>query len=178
MHFLSRVESDLYYLLKWDQRTDDIREQYPLDLHDTLKICAREGIRHPMRDGEPTPFTTDIVVTLRDGSETAYACKYQLAGLTNREKEKLLIEKMYWAERGVRWMLITHDMLNTNMSDNVRRCLEYYDQKYVRDDVQYIKHMISHRRIAVDMEHGLLDFGALAQEYIIDADPEGKEVIT
>src|SRR5437763_1442382 len=42
-HFLSRLELKFFYILEWLQHVLDIREQFPLDLDETLAIADRLG---------------------------------------------------------------------------------------------------------------------------------------
>ena len=167
MQLLSRTESDLYYVLRWDTHVYDIREQFPLDLDETLSICEEYGVRHILRNGVPTPFTTDLLVTYTDGSLAAFSCKRNM-NFTKRDIEKIAIEKIYWNRKNVPRYLITYDMLNHDMANNIRHCFSYYDEKYVEDEIQFLKHKIAHHEIDVDMESGMLDYEALAHKYILN----------
>ena len=61
-HLLSRLELIFFYMLEWCQDVIDIREQFPLNLDETLAISDRLGVRHP-RD----PIV-DLDTARRDGS--------------------------------------------------------------------------------------------------------------
>ncbi len=165
MQLLSLVEADLYYLLRWDTKNYDIREQFPLRLEDTQRICAASGIRHIKRDHKDTPFTTDLLCTRTDGVFVAYSCK-KTSQLSNREKEKLYVEKTYWNEQGVNYILVTHAMINKTYADNIREVFFYFDGSYVRDDVQFLKHRIARREIPVDMTQPI-DYDRLMEKWII-----------
>ena len=64
MHLLSQAEIYAYYLLRWDNSVVDIREQYPLELKDTLKIADHLGYKHPYN--RKTSMTTDFLVTYQE----------------------------------------------------------------------------------------------------------------
>lgn len=88
----------------------DIREQYPLPQSSTLRLASQAGIRHPQFRGIDTVMTTDFVVDWKAGRRNemlAISVKYA-DGLDNhRTVEKLEIERRYWVEEGVRWILVT-----------------------------------------------------------------------
>ena len=46
-HFMSKLEWQYFYLLEWSLIVTDIREQFPLDLEETLAIAKSLGIPHP-----------------------------------------------------------------------------------------------------------------------------------
>ncbi|VTX67395.1 Transposon Tn7 transposition protein TnsA [Acinetobacter junii] len=46
-HLLSDLELSTFLLLEWHSTTIDIREQYPLDLEQTLEIAKTIRIPHP-----------------------------------------------------------------------------------------------------------------------------------
>ena len=88
MHLLSQAEVYTYYLLRWDDSVIDIREQYPLELEDTLKIADHLGYKHP--HDRKTSMTTDFLVTYReeDGRKTykAYSVKASRKILQNNHE--------------------------------------------------------------------------------------------
>ncbi len=54
----------------------DIREQFPLDLSDTIQIANNLNIVHsPMRSDEKFVMTTDFLLTMKDGSSIALCIK-------------------------------------------------------------------------------------------------------
>ncbi|HEV2707631.1 MAG TPA: TnsA endonuclease N-terminal domain-containing protein [Pyrinomonadaceae bacterium] len=68
-HFLSRLELKFFYTLEWRPDVHDIREQFPLDLDETLAIADQLGVRHP-RDPKTKDYvvmTSDFVLTIRKG---------------------------------------------------------------------------------------------------------------
>lgn len=130
-HFMSHLESDLFYIL--DNRKDvaDIREQFPLRLSDTLNLSSCLGIRHPYLPGCDFPFvmTTDFLLTMSDGSYRAYSVKQSDDLGNKRTVEKLLLEKAYWDQKGVYWKVITEREINKDKSLNLRWL--YYGDKIV-----------------------------------------------
>ena len=45
VHCLSQGEKLWYYILRWDDNNIDIKEQYPLDINETVKIAEGCDIR-------------------------------------------------------------------------------------------------------------------------------------
>lgn len=90
----------------------DIREQYPLDLKETLSIAKQLRIRHPTdpRSKNPMVLTTDFVVSIRKSvtlEDQARTAKYAKDLLSERRLEKLEIERRYWASRKIDWGIVT-----------------------------------------------------------------------
>lgn len=70
VHCLSQGEMYWFYILRWDDTNIDIREQYPLDYCETIKISNEMGYPKPKEI-----MTTDMLVTKEDGSYAAYSVK-------------------------------------------------------------------------------------------------------
>ena len=80
-HFLSNLELDYFYLLDWSEEVIDIREQYPLNLPETLALAKVCGVTHPPFSNPTSPFvmTTDFLITIRQSigaKEIARTLKY------------------------------------------------------------------------------------------------------
>lgn len=172
IELLSAGEEWYYYLLRWDDRVADIREQYPLPLEETVAIAHSLGVRHPKN--EKTRMTTDLLVTFEDGTLEAYSVKSTrkdadinlVKNLKERETvartaEKLLIEKVYWNNQGVKWRLVFKDELNPIEISNIRRVVVYYDRSRVHDSISEVKHRIATKQLLVNMSEEI-DFLRLA----------------
>lgn len=124
-HFLSRLELKFFYTLEWQPRVHDIREQFPLNLDETLAIADQLGVRHP-RDPKTKDYvimTSDFVITVRKGFVDEHhirAVKYQKDREKTRVKEKLEIERVYWEEiRGLNWGVVTEQDVDATLAANV-----------------------------------------------------------
>ena len=120
-HFLSGLETALFYILDASNLVLDIREQYPLLLLDeTLRIAKELKVRHP-RDSVskfPYVFTSDFVVTTRNGIRVlSVKPASELEKL--RVREKLAIEKKYWEEKGIEWRLVTDNTIDFQKARNL-----------------------------------------------------------
>jgi hypothetical protein len=124
-HFLSKLEWLFFLTLEWMYGVIDIREQYPLDLEETLAIAKRLGIAHPIdpKTREPIVMTTDFVITVRTPTgimELARTVKYKKDLASLRVMEKFEIERVYWQSRGVDWKIITEQDVDQTLAANVR----------------------------------------------------------
>ncbi len=131
-HFMSHLECDYFYLLEWSSVILDIREQYPLDLTETLAIATELGIRHPTDPGthEPVVMTTDFVntVCLPVGTiEQARTLKYAKELAHPRVMEKFEIERVYWASRDIDWGIVTEREIDPVLTKNIRWLHPYRD---------------------------------------------------
>lgn len=111
-HFLSRNELRMFYLLEWSDNVTDIREQYPMDLSDTMDIAQTLGIKHPADNKSKAPYvmTSDFMITLNiDGEETQIV--RTVKPFIDLEKKNTIehfeIERRYWKEKKIDWGIVT-----------------------------------------------------------------------
>jgi hypothetical protein len=105
----------------------DIREQFPLarrgvepefeahcpEARGTLSIADSLGIRHPRLAGnEPMVMTTDFLVDTRVSQQVAVYVKYAKHLKNTRKQELMAIEREYWSDRGVRFVVFTEEEVN------------------------------------------------------------------
>lgn len=107
---LSDLERAVLLELDGIESVVDIREQYPLPQSSTLRLASQAGIRHPQFRGIDTVMTTDFVIDWKAGRRNemlAISVKYADGLGDHRTVEKLEIERRYWVEEGVRWIIVT-----------------------------------------------------------------------
>ena len=132
-HFLSKLETDWFYVFSIFKQLRDLREQYPLhSITETIEIAHRLDIKHPAdpRTGECCIVTTDFLLTLQNGlqeSDLAIAIKPSSDLSSPRVLEKLQIEKSYWDLRGVSWRILTEKQLPRAVVKNVRWLFSHVD---------------------------------------------------
>lgn len=143
VHTLSTVELNCVLFATMIYDVIDIREQFPLNKYSeghelneytdsygifypgTTNIADQLGFKHPqLRDGskELWTITTDILMTIKLDAGLnllAISCK-KVVSQSKRQKELLEIEKHYWNERGVEWLLITPDLYGRGFADQLR----------------------------------------------------------
>ncbi|WON90865.1 TnsA endonuclease N-terminal domain-containing protein [Delftia sp. UGAL515B_04] len=94
----------------------------------TREIAEMLGIRHPqLSSGDQSRHwtsTTDLLLVLQSERGLlellAISCKPSEI-ISTRSKELLMLEKTYWAQRGVSWLLITPNQYDANVSLTLRR---------------------------------------------------------
>lgn len=129
----------------------DLREQFPLALtsgrHEltaygvdalaghflgTIELAQKLGIKHPVssENGEKAFWrpTTDLLLTLVDidGQFELLAISIKpKTKLSKRKRELLALEKAYWDERGVTWLLITPKEYEKSVAVTLRSTMPY-----------------------------------------------------
>ncbi|BAY26827.1 Tn7-like transposition protein A [Calothrix sp. NIES-2100] len=113
-HLLSQIESDYFYLLEWSPIVIDIREQFPLDIEQTLVIAEQCGFKHPVNPdtGEPNVMTTDFVITIPGTPDMGVIDQARTVKPSDklqekRTLEKLEIERRYWEAKNITWGIVT-----------------------------------------------------------------------
>ncbi len=124
-HLMSKLELMVFFTLDWPTTVTDIREQFPLDIEETLAIANELGIRHPRdpKTKETVVMTTDFVVNERNGIREdirAYTVKYANKLASRRVMEKFEIERVYWVRRNVAWHIVTERDIPLELVSNVQ----------------------------------------------------------
>ena len=169
VELLSQGEVYYYYMLRWDDTVEDIREQFPLDLEKTLDIADQLNVRHPRN--RSTRMTTDLLVTRVDGSLEAYCIKSDRSVFTDlRTCEKLCIEKLYWELQGISFHIcltedVTKDKVNEAFVQNIMDVVSCYDPSRIQDAHGMIRYLIAHKKISVEMSTHPLDYMTLISQY-------------
>jgi hypothetical protein len=123
-HFLSDNEYYAFLHHAYDDNVTDIREQFPLDRTETIVIAEQLGVRHPVDRVSRVPLvmTTDLLITqgMRSSvSQFAYAVKEDRELNNARAVEKLEIERLYWALRGIPWEIQLSSEVKNNTALNL-----------------------------------------------------------
>jgi len=145
-HLLSRGELVPFFHFEANNIVENIFEQYPLPIEDTLKYAVDLNIVHPGSYQEAEDFhghkpaktmTLDFVVKHQDNSLHAYNFKYADAldrKLTNpqsvaRTKAKAKIERKYCKKNKISWTQLTERSYNSNVTNNLRYLREYKEHE-------------------------------------------------
>jgi len=130
-HLLSKLETAFFYLWEWHPHIIDIREQYPLlPLSATQAIADRLRIRHPAFRGIPVVMTTDVVVTIERNDrliEVAITIKYAKDLGNKRTLEKLEIERVFWRDLSIPWLIVVDRDLPTALARNLEHLHPFHD---------------------------------------------------
>ncbi len=118
-HLLSQHEKYFFLCLNYDMSVTKIWEQVFLELEDTLLIAAELKIKHPYADRLPARMTTDICY-IKDGIMHAVAIKTTKDLESERTREKLTIEGVYWARKGIDWRIMTEKEISRSHAKNLQ----------------------------------------------------------
>ncbi|MBQ7348008.1 MAG: Tn7 transposase TnsA N-terminal domain-containing protein [Clostridia bacterium] len=157
VELLSQGEVYYYYILRWDDTVEDIREQFPLELDRTLEIADKLRIKHP--HDRSTRMTTDLLITRTNGTLEAYSIKTDRSVLENeRTIQKLRLEQAYWETQGVAFYIRFKDEVNKTYVQNIMDVVSCYDIQRVQTRQDLIRYQIAHKTIQPDMKSKLLDY--------------------
>jgi hypothetical protein len=147
-HLYSRGERLPFFALEHRPAIVDIYEQFPLPITETLKLAEELNIWHPAAYKErhehggiipAKTMTSDFVVKIKLADSTSrikvFSFKYSSAldpersmRQARRTQEKLDLEKKYWEDQGVEWILVTEQSFNPSYISNLeylRDCYNY-----------------------------------------------------
>lgn len=167
VHLLSSVERDLYLILRYSDEVEEVYEQYPLNINVTNRIADELMIRKSQNG--IYPMTTDLVTYNKDGTKSAYSCKYDMDSIdTDRKKDLLEIEKRYWEEQNAKFKVIFRSDINAVYASNIAVASRYYDPAMVRNKYDFVKFLVIRKLFRVDMESEPVDFVKLAESKEIE----------
>jgi len=146
---LSKLETAFFYLWEWHPHIIDIREQYPLlPLSATQAIADRLRIRHPAFRGIPVVMTTDVVVTIERNDrliEVAITIKYAKDLGNKRTLEKLEIERVFWRDLSIPWLIVVDRDLPTALARNLEHLHPFHLRSFHPTDFETLRnHSLGH----------------------------------
>lgn len=167
MHLLSMGEMYVYYILRFNDEVVDIREQFPLELEETLAIAEELGYRHPKNKSKR--MTSDLLVDYKNGKQEVFSIKSNMHDLENkRTAEKLKIEQLYWERKDIKYNIILSNSIDIDTVTNIRLAVEFYKKEDVYDEISFIKHLIATKQLPVDVTNGLINYSKLRKELAHD----------
>ena len=172
VHLLSQVEKQFWYMLRFSNQIYDVREHFPLDLEETKKLANKLGIPHPHNDKGYCVMTTDFLVDLKNGEQLALSLDSNITVEQTKSKSKKVeyryLEKEYWNEKGIDWILVPKDAINKIYAKNIEDVTYYYSYEYVTDDISLVKHLIANKYLMVDMATDLLDYKEITEKLMLN----------
>ncbi len=146
-HLLSDLELATFLLLQWRKSTQDIREQFPLDVVITKQLCVEAGIRHPARNEVPQIMSSDFVVTSSEKENKLFAlqAKYSSKLQDARTIEKLEVERRFWLKNQTPWYLVTEKQIPQVVFKNIEWLYSLQKQELtLQEESQYFEFYIDH----------------------------------
>lgn len=184
VHLFSRAEHDAYLILRFNDRVEDIREQYALRLRRcddpddlyleplldeigetyameydcTMEIAEAYGFRHPQNRFGYCRMTTDLLLTMNSGDYRHIAVSIKGSrDLSRRDKEKLLIEKTFWMRRRIPWILVFKDEISTITADNIRLAVKFYRKEDIRIPTDILYHLVATKKFCPELDKAVFD---------------------
>ena len=130
-HSHSRLERKYLHVIEFSKAVTDYKDNYPLEIEETLQIADQLGVKHNSINGEFKELTTDFFLEVTRGSEIiklARAVK-QLDNFTKRVCEKFDIESEYWKKRSIDFKIITDKELKTAFVNNIEKLHKWREWK-------------------------------------------------
>lgn len=120
-HLLSDLELAVFLTFDWAKETTDIREQFPLNTDETLRLAEEAGIRHSAFKGVKQVMTSDFLVDAvgTDRPQFAVQVKYAKDLEDKRTVEKLELERRYWLSKGISWFIVTENDISRDAIKNI-----------------------------------------------------------
>ncbi|GAA6171262.1 TnsA endonuclease N-terminal domain-containing protein [Colwellia sp. KU-HH00111] len=120
-HVLSDLEFAVFLLLDYNSAVTDIREQFPLNRDDTLRISKDGQLWHPSQGGVNLVMSSDFLVnsTSKNQPKFAIQAKYSEALKDPRTIEKLEIERRYWQLKKIPFFLVTEKEIDKVVVSNI-----------------------------------------------------------
>lgn len=126
----SDLEKMAFTLADFSLDVIDIREQFPLLPLNHIQALSRQvGITYPKVSGHPWVMTTDLLLTLKSNRYRAIAIKPSSELLVKSVRDKLELERLWWASLGVDWVLATEKNLPVTVTENL-----IYISSFLRGD--------------------------------------------
>lgn len=187
IHTLSATETDLYYMLRWDDMVEHIREQYLLDTNYINEIRLNLGLKQVSAN---CCYTTDFLVDYKDGSQHAYSVKFKRAdfnpdSIQYRGKdykykkmiERQNIERLYWQTQGIGFSIVTSEDIDRVYVQNIAYALSFYDPLMIHTREQKLMYLLAHKVILIDMHKERINPKRLSEKLAVDIDSLFEETV-
>lgn len=133
-HLLSDLQLYYWYLLEFDERVIDIREQYPLLDYHELNIQLDHALEKKLFNTKtkvPHIFTISFLVTRIDGNNNPYY-EARVIKMSSELEKKATIERLellrrYFEKKNIGFGIVTEKEINQQMSRNIGWALTAYD---------------------------------------------------
>lgn len=125
-HLLTDLETNIFYLLDFNDDVIDIKEHYPLlDLMDGEIDLGNINLNKfkDKKTGEQYMFSTTFVVTVKKSEKEEYlaiSVKNESQLYKGTTLEKLEVERRYWQRKKIKWCILTNKDIEIDMVENIK----------------------------------------------------------
>lgn len=108
-HLLSDLELAVFLTLDWSPLVTDIREQFPMRLEDTVRLAEEYGLPHGCYQGTQQVLTSDFLVDFDNQQRPVVAIQAKYSADLQKPEviERLELERRYWSEKNIPWIIVT-----------------------------------------------------------------------
>lgn len=160
IHLMSYGERCAFYLYEWDDRVQDLKEQYALDPRVTREICARLNYRHPGYTFGGQVMTTDLLISRWTDHGTvrltAVQVKYDRPDLDRRTLEKIEVEREYWVRRGADFKLILTTELNQTLCSNLQHLYPFRQKIFLKGELRFMLNQVKRLQLEPELPFACL----------------------
>lgn len=148
-HLFSDLELAVFLILEWHLDTQEIREQFPLQLEVTKELAKNARILHPSDAGVLQYMSSDFLVNTNNPEKPKFSlqAKYTDAFSETRTIEKLELERRYWVQKDVPWFLITEQDIPNVVFQNINWLYpaqrDEIDEEEILHQVQFYTHQFN-----------------------------------
>jgi hypothetical protein len=137
-HLFSDLELAVFLILEWQPDILEIREQFPLQIDVTENLAATQGITHPAVSGKNQIMTSDFLVnSSRSGNpKFVLQAKYTDDLAKPRVIEKLELERRYWEQKGIPWLMVTQEDVSQTVFQNISWLYAAQQDEIPKDDLE------------------------------------------
>lgn len=121
-HLLSDLELAIFLTLDRSPHVTDIREQFPMRVEDTVRIAEELGLPHGRYQGTPQVLTSDFLVDFDDPQRPTIAIQAKYSADLQKPEviERLELERRYWQEKGIPWVIVTEREVSREAVANIQ----------------------------------------------------------
>ena len=144
-------EKYYYIIFRWNDSVSDIREHYPLEPTIIAEVANRLGLKRNV--SKTRIMETDFLITFKDESSLAVSIvpsREKLRNNPNRIK-RLAIEREYWKEKGVKWILLYTEDLDITYARALEDVISYFNMAVLPDEIALAKYLIAHKKIIINL---------------------------
>ena len=168
VNLLSVGEKKTFYVLRY--LTDGmILEQFPMAPALIDSICLELGLRRYTKI-----LSTDFLVEKPDGGLVAISVKPSRSTYctkTNhylRNMNRKTVEELYWAHYQIPHTTVFSDEIEPDYAWNIKDILLYYEERFVKDKVTMLMHLMAHHVVTLPLDCGRLPFKELAEKIPVE----------
>ena len=168
---LSRQETKVFWVLRYNPSVLEIFEQFPLAKAEVTAICHELGVKAYCK-----VLSTDFLVKMKNGW-VAVSVK-QNRNLFNKTKNpegyddlviRQAVEKIYWERNyGIPFKILFGDEVSDVLANNIKNIMHFWDARFITNKVSKLKFLLAHGVIDVPMNEDYIRFGVLAEQYDVE----------